>query len=102
MALWEELLYDEQGQVRNPSLSDYRMPSAVDVPHIDTIIVEAPGSDGPHGAKGVGEPPIVPPVAAVANAVAAALGTRLYELPITPERVWRALQGKAVPGALIQ
>jgi len=94
MALWEELLYDEQGQVRNPSLSDYRMPTAVDMPHIETIIVEVPGSDGPHGAKGVGEPPIVPPAAAVANAVAAALGTRLYELPMTPERVWRALRSE--------
>jgi len=94
MALWEELLYDEQGQVRNPSLSDYRMPTAADVPQIETIIVEVPGSDGPHDAKGVGEPPIVPPVAAVANAVAAALGTRLYELPMTPERVWRALRSE--------
>jgi CO/xanthine dehydrogenase Mo-binding subunit len=99
MALWEEILYDEQGQVRNPSLSDYHMPTVADVPHIETIIVEVPGSDGPHGAKGVGEPPMVPPAAAVANAVAAALGTRLYELPITPERVWRALKGKTVPGA---
>ena len=96
MALWEELLYDEQGRVRNPSLSDYRMPTAADVPQIETIIVEVPGSDGPHSAKGVGEPPMVPPIAAVANAVAAALGTRLYELPITPERVWRALKGKKV------
>jgi CO/xanthine dehydrogenase Mo-binding subunit len=98
MALWEEILYDEQGQVRNPSLADYRMPTAADVPHIETVIVEVPGSDGPYSAKGVGEPPMVPPAAAVANAVAAALGTRLYELPITPERVWRALRGKAVLG----
>ena len=99
MALWEELLYDEQGQVRNPSLSDYRLPTAADVPFIDTITVEVPGADGPYGAKGVGEPPVVPPAAAVANALAAALGTRLYDLPFTPERVWRALAGKPVPGA---
>jgi CO/xanthine dehydrogenase Mo-binding subunit len=99
MALWEELLYDEQGQVRNASLSDYRLPTAADVPQIETVIVEVPGSDGPHGAKGVGEPPMVPPAAAVANAVAAALGARLYELPITSERVWRALKDKAAPGA---
>jgi CO/xanthine dehydrogenase Mo-binding subunit len=98
MALWEELVYDERGQVRNPSLSDYHMPTAADMPQIETIMVEVPGADGPHGAKGVGEPPMVPPAAAVANAVAAALGTRLYELPITPERVWRALKGKAVLG----
>ncbi len=92
MALWEELLYDEQGQVRNPSLLDYRMPTAVDVPMIETIIVEVPGGDGPYGAKLVGEPPMVPAVAAVANAITAAIGARVTDLPITPERIWRALQ----------
>ena len=98
MALWEEILYDEQGRVRNASLADYGMPTAADIPDIETIIVKVPGSDGPYSAKGVGEPPVVPPAAAVANAVAAALGTRLYELPVTPERVWRALKGKTVLG----
>jgi CO/xanthine dehydrogenase Mo-binding subunit len=91
MALWEEIMYDKDGEVRNPTLLDYRMPTAADVPMIETILVEAPGGDGPYGAKGVGEPPIIPPVAAVANAVTAALGTRICGLPITPERVWRAL-----------
>jgi CO/xanthine dehydrogenase Mo-binding subunit len=91
MALWEELLYDEAGQVRNPSLLDYRMPTAGDVPLIETIIVEAPGGDGPYGAKLVGEPSMVPAVAAVANAVTAAIGVRICALPLTPERVWRAL-----------
>ncbi len=91
MALWEELLYDQEGQVRNPSLLDYRMPTAGDVPMIDTIIVEVPGGDGPYGAKLVGEPPMVPAVAAVANAVTAAIGARVCDLPITPERIWRAL-----------
>lgn len=91
MALWEELLYDEAGQVRNPSLLDYRMPTASDVPLIETVIVEAPGGDGPYGAKLVGEPPMVPAVAAIANAVTAAIGARICELPFTPERVWRAL-----------
>jgi CO/xanthine dehydrogenase Mo-binding subunit len=96
MALWEELLHDDQGQVLNPSLLDYRMPTAEDVPLIETVLVETPGGDGPFGAKGVGEPPMIPPAAAVANAVAAAIGTRVYDLPITPERVWRALSEKAV------
>jgi CO/xanthine dehydrogenase Mo-binding subunit len=96
MALWEELLHDDQGQVCNPSLLDYRMPTATDVPLIETVLVETPGGDGPFGAKGVGEPPMIPPVAAVANAVAAAIGARVYDLPITPERVWRALNEKAV------
>jgi CO/xanthine dehydrogenase Mo-binding subunit len=95
VALWEEVMYDEEGQVRNPSLLDYHMPTAVDVPMIETILVQAPGGEGPYGAKGVGEPPMIPPVTAVANAVAAAIGTRIYDLPITPERVWRALNGKS-------
>ena len=98
MALWEEVMYDEEGQVRNPSLLDYQMPTPMDMPMIETSIVEAPGGDGPYGAKGVGEPPMIPPVVAVANAVAAAIGTRIYDLPITPERVWRALNIKSISG----
>ena len=66
-------MYDEENQVRNPGLLDYRMPTAEDVPMIETILLEVPGGDGPYGAKGVGEPPIISPVAAVANAVAAAI-----------------------------
>jgi CO/xanthine dehydrogenase Mo-binding subunit len=91
MALWEELLYTEAGQVCNPSLLDYRMPTAGDIPMIETIIVEVPGGDGPYGAKLVGEPPMVPAVAAVANAITAAIGVRVCDLPITPERIWQAL-----------
>lgn len=94
IALWEEVLYDEQCQVRNPTLLDYHMPTAVDLPMIETILVEAPGGDGPYGAKGAGEPSIIPSMAAVANAVSAAIGTRTCDLPISPERVWRALNGK--------
>ncbi len=94
LALWEEVMYDEEGQVRNPGLLDYRMPTSADMPPIETILLEVPGSDGPYGAKCVGEPPIISPVAAVANAVAAAIGIRIYELPITPERVWQALNDK--------
>ena len=85
-------MYDEQGQVCNPNLLDYRMPTAADLPLIETIIVEAPGGDGPYDAKLVGEPSIIPPVAAVANAVAAAIGARICDLPLTPERVWRAMR----------
>ncbi|MFC1975456.1 xanthine dehydrogenase family protein molybdopterin-binding subunit [Chloroflexota bacterium] len=94
IALWEEVMFDEQGQVRNPSLLDYHMATAADMPMIETILLETPGGDGPYGAKIVGEPSIIPPVAAVANAVAAAIGARIYDLPITPERVWRAIQSK--------
>jgi CO/xanthine dehydrogenase Mo-binding subunit len=91
MALWEELIFDGAGQVSNRSLLDYRMPTAVDMPNIDTVIVEAPGGDGPFGAKLVGEPPMTVAVTAVANAVANATGKRVCDLPITPERVWRAM-----------
>jgi len=92
MALWEEIQYDPAGQVLNPNWMDYRMPTTADVPMIETILVEVPCGDGPYGAKGVGEPPIIPPLAAIANAVAAAIGSRICELPISPERVWRALK----------
>ena len=93
MALWEELAYDEKGVPSNASLLDYRMPTAADMPMHETVIVEAPGGDGPYGAKMVGEPPIVPAIAAIANAIADATGGRICDLPITPERVWRTLSG---------
>ena len=95
MALWEEVMYDQEGLVRNPNFLDYHMPTSADLPPVETILVEPPGGEILYGAKGVGEPPIIPPVAAVANAVASAIGVRLFELPITPERVWRALKSKA-------
>jgi CO/xanthine dehydrogenase Mo-binding subunit len=91
-ALWEEIIYGEDGQVLNPGLLDYHMATAADLPMIEAIIVEAPGGDGPYGAKIVGEPSIIPPVAAIANAVRAAVGVRICDLPITPERIWRALE----------
>ncbi len=93
MALWEEIQYNQDGQVLNPNWMDYRMPTCADVPLIETILVEVPGGDGPYGAKGVGEPPIIPPVAAIANAVANAIGNRICDLPLTAERVWRAMGG---------
>jgi CO/xanthine dehydrogenase Mo-binding subunit len=91
MALWEEVQYDDQCRVRNPGLLDYRLPTAGDVPGIETIIVEVATGDGPYGSKVVGETPMVPPAAAIANAVASAIGVRICDLPITPERVWKAL-----------
>jgi CO/xanthine dehydrogenase Mo-binding subunit len=91
-ALWEEVMYSEAGQILNPSLLDYHMATAVDLPAIEAIIVEVPGGDGPYGAKIVGEPSIIPPVAAIANAIRAAVGVRILDLPITPERIWRAVE----------
>jgi CO/xanthine dehydrogenase Mo-binding subunit len=90
-ALLEELAYDEDGQLRGGSFAEYALPSSELVPPIDTLIVEVPAPDGPFGAKGVGEPPVIPGPAAWANAVRAACGARITELPLTPERVWRAL-----------
>jgi CO/xanthine dehydrogenase Mo-binding subunit len=91
MALTEGLLYDDKGRLTNPSLLDYRKLTAADLPNIETIIVEKPSPSGPFGARGVGEPPIVPAPAAVANAIEDATGVRLTELPLTPERIALAL-----------
>jgi CO/xanthine dehydrogenase Mo-binding subunit len=91
IALSEEMLYDEQGRLVNGNLLDYRMPTTRDLPPIESIIVEVPSEEGPYGARIVGEPSIVAGAAAVANAVADAIGVRVTEAPITPERVLRAL-----------
>jgi CO/xanthine dehydrogenase Mo-binding subunit len=90
-ALSEEVALNK-GRVLNPSLANYLIPTAVDTPEIVTIIVEDPYPDGPFGAKGVGEPGAVPTAGAVANAVFDAVGVRITRLPVTAERVWKALQ----------
>jgi len=95
-ALTEQLQFDEQGRLTNPSLLDYRKLTAADVPPIETLIVEVPAPAGPFGARGVGEPPIVPAPAAISNAVLDATGVRITEAPLTPERIAMAL---AVPRA---
>jgi CO/xanthine dehydrogenase Mo-binding subunit len=91
IALSEEMLYDEQGRLINGNLLDYRLPTTRDLPPIEAIIVEVPSEEGPYGARIVGEPSIVAGAAAVANAVSDAIGVHLTEVPITPERVLRAL-----------
>ena len=92
-ALMEGFDYGPDGRLRNASLLDYRMPTALDVPKIDCVIVETPVPNVPYGVRGVGEVPIVPPAAAVANAIARATGVRVPHMPMTPERVLRALRG---------
>ncbi len=84
----------EEGQTLNPSLSDYRLPTAADMPHINTHLVEVPSEYGPFGAKGIGEPPTLAPAPAIANALYNALGVRIKDLPLTPEKVFRALREK--------
>jgi CO/xanthine dehydrogenase Mo-binding subunit len=93
-ALLEEMSYDAHGQLLTGTLVDYALPTASVVPEIETLIVEVPAPEGPFGAKGVGEAPVVGAPGAVANAVAAAAGNgaRFARLPMTPERVWDALR----------
>ena len=91
IALSEALNYDDAGRLTNPSLLDYRKLTAADLPNIETIIVEVPSPAGPFGARGVGEPPIIPAPAAIANAIHDATGVRLTQLPLTPERIALAL-----------
>jgi CO/xanthine dehydrogenase Mo-binding subunit len=90
-ALNEEYYYDEHGRLANASLLDYRMPTALDLPMIETILIEEPHPPHPFGVRGVGEAPIVPPLAAVANAVSHALGHRFTDLPISPRRIVETL-----------
>jgi CO/xanthine dehydrogenase Mo-binding subunit len=91
-ALNEAYLYDENGRLLNPGFLDYRMPVASDLPMIDTVLVEVPNPRHPFGVKGVGEVPIVPPLGAVANAVARAAGVRLFDLPMSPPAVHKAIK----------
>ena len=90
-ALYEGYDFDAQGQMRNPNLLDYKLPTALDVPLIETVLVEVPYPGHPFGARGVGETPIMPPPAAIAEAIYQAVGARVCELPMTPARVLEAL-----------
>jgi CO/xanthine dehydrogenase Mo-binding subunit len=87
IALTEGLMFDDSGRLTNPSLLDYRKLTAADLPNLETIIVEVPAPAGPFGARGVGEPPIIPAPAAIAHAVHDAVGARITQLPLNPERI---------------
>jgi CO/xanthine dehydrogenase Mo-binding subunit len=91
-ALFEQLVYDENGQLLTSTFMDYALPHSVDIPHFSSILVEVPSALGPFGAKGVGEPPVVPVGAVIANAIFDAVGVRVTQLPITPERLFMAMQ----------
>lgn len=90
-AMYEGLEYDESGQLITSTLMDYVLPKSRQLPPIETVVLEIPARSGPFGAKGIGEPPIIPGPAAIANAVANATGKRVTEIPLTPERVRKAL-----------
>ena len=91
-ALNEEYIYGSDGRLQNPGFLDYRIPVASDLPMIDTVIIEVANPGHPYGVRGVGETSIVPPLAAVANAVSAAAGVRLTELPMSPPKVLAAIE----------
>ena len=90
-ALSEEYIYDKNGKLDNPSFLDYRMPVCSDLPMLDSVIIEVPNPKHPQGVRGVGEVPLVPPMAAVANAIYNALGRRFYSLPMSPPKVLAVL-----------
>ena len=90
-ALNEEYIYGEDGRLQNPGFLDYRVPVASDLPPIETVILEIPNPGHPYGVRGVGETPIVPPLAALSNAVSRAIGTRMSSLPMSPPRILKAL-----------
>jgi nicotinate dehydrogenase medium molybdopterin subunit len=93
-ALQEEILFNKDGIQMNPNLTNYIMPTSLDMPEVEVDIVDNYDPSGPFGAKGVGEPTLVPTAAAIANAIYNAVGVRIYSLPATAEKVHAALKAK--------
>jgi CO/xanthine dehydrogenase Mo-binding subunit len=91
MALTEEYYWGQDGRMQNSSFLDYRMPTALDLPMIDTVLVEVPNPGHPYGVRGVGEVPIVPPMPAIQAAIADAIGVNLYTAPMSPKVVLEAI-----------
>jgi xanthine dehydrogenase molybdenum-binding subunit len=92
-AFTEDLMI-ENGRMKNPNFRDYKLVTAPEIPEMDVTFIESMDGEGPQGAKGVGEAPAICMAAAAANAIANATGVRLFELPFTPEKVYRALHGQ--------
>ncbi|MDA0241184.1 MAG: xanthine dehydrogenase family protein molybdopterin-binding subunit [Proteobacteria bacterium] len=99
MALNEEYIYNDKGVMSNPGFLDYRVPVASDVPNINTEIIEVPNPDHPYGVRGIGEVPIIPPLAAIANAIYHAVGVRMRDHPLSPPKVLKALEEAELPQA---
>jgi len=93
-ALNESYFYDDEGSMLNSSFLDYRMPTSLDVPMIETVMVEVPNPKHIFGVRGVGEAPIIPPLPALANAISDAIGVRMLDLPMTPDVILTALESK--------
>ena len=98
-ALNEEYVYGDDGVLQNPGFLDYRIPVASDVPYIEAVILEVPNPNHPYGVRGIGEVPIIPPMAAISNAIENALGIRLRDQPMSPPRVLKAIDAAANGGA---
>ncbi len=92
-ALNEEYIYGKDGRLQNAGFLDYRIPVCSDLPMIDTQILEIPNPNHPYGVRGVGETPIVPPLAAIGNAISNATGVRMNHVPMSPPRILKALKG---------
>jgi CO/xanthine dehydrogenase Mo-binding subunit len=90
-ALNEEYVFNDKGEMLNSSFLDYRMPTSLDLPMIDTVIVEVANPNHPFGVRGVGETSIIPPLAAIGNAISHAIGKRINQLPMSPGRVLETL-----------
>ncbi|HEY3247224.1 MAG TPA: molybdopterin cofactor-binding domain-containing protein, partial [bacterium] len=90
--LLEAMIYSEEGTLLTASFADYSIPRATDVPPMETVMVEVPSDFGPFGAKGVGEPPVVPAGAAIASAIADATGVHITSLPVVPGRLLAAMR----------
>jgi 4-hydroxybenzoyl-CoA reductase subunit alpha len=90
--LFEEVKFDSRGRILNPSLGEYRIPTALDMPNVKSIIVESREPNGPYGAKEVGEGAIMPTIPAILNAIYDATGVRINELPVTSERLYLAMK----------
>jgi CO/xanthine dehydrogenase Mo-binding subunit len=89
----EELVWDG-GRTLNPTFLDYKLPTTVDMPATEALIVESGHPEGPYGAKGIGEPAVAPVPAAVGNAVLDAAGVQVHDLPIRAEKVYRSLRAR--------
>jgi CO/xanthine dehydrogenase Mo-binding subunit len=94
-ALMEQVHYSADGTPQTQGFLDYKMPTALDLPDVEAVIVEVPDDEGPFGARGIGEPPILALAPAVANAIYDAVGVRITSLPITAEKVRQALQARS-------
>ena len=95
-AINEEYIFNPDGVMENAGFLEYRMPVALDLPMIDTVFVEVANPRHPYGVRGVGEVPIVPPIAAIANAIYSAVGVRMTTCPMSPPRVLSAIKAKAL------